>query len=86
MLFLRKQTLSFQYTDSLYVVINLKNWVVKLACGDYNCKYSEWKIMKNVILNVVFSLRLVYLRIISVCIASSSIYIVVTIKIKYNIV
>ena len=85
MLFLRKQTLSFQYTDSLYVVINLKNLVVKLACGDYNCKYSEWKIMKNVILNVVFSLRLVYLRIISVCIARSSIYIVVTIKIKYNI-
>ena len=79
MLFLRKQTISFQYTDSLYVAINLKNSVVKLACGDYNCKYSEWKIMKN-------SLRLVYLRIISVCIARSSIYIVVTIKIKYNIV
>ena len=33
--------------------------------------------MKNVILNVVLSLRLVYLRIISVCNACSSIYIVV---------
>ena len=36
--------------------------MVNLACGDYNGKYSEWKIMKNVILNVVFSLRLVYLH------------------------
>ena len=42
--------------------------------------------MKKVILNVVFSLRLVYLRIVSVCNACSSIYIVVTIKIKYDIV
>ena len=58
MLFCRKQTLSFQYADSLYLVINLKNSVVKLTCGDYNDKYSEWKIMKN----VVFSLRLVYLH------------------------
>ena len=62
MLFRRKQALSFQYADSLYVVINLKYSVVKLTCGDYNGKYSEWKIMKNVILNVVFSLRLVYLH------------------------
>ena len=54
MLFRRKQTLSFQYAVSLNVVINLKNSVVKLICGDYNSKYSEWKIMKNVILNVVF--------------------------------
>ena len=45
-----------------FVVINLKNLVVKLTCGDYNGKYSEWKIMKNVILNVVFSLGLVYLH------------------------
>ena len=49
----RKQTFSFQYADSLYVVINLKNSVVKLICCDYNGNYSEWKIMKNVILNVV---------------------------------
>ena len=62
MLFRRKQTLSFQYADSLYVVINLKNSVVKLTCGDYNGKYPEWKIIKNVILNVVFSLHLVNLH------------------------
>ena len=55
--------------------------MVKLTCGDYNGKYSEWKIMKNVILNVVFSLRLVYLRIMSVCNACRGIYIVVSIKI-----
>ena len=42
--------------------------------------------MKNSIINVVFSLRPVYLRIISVCNACSSIYIVVTIKITYTIV
>ena len=85
-LFPRKQSISFQYADSLYVVINLKNLVVKLTCGDFNGKHSEWKTMKNVILNVVFSLRLVYLQIISVCNPCSSIYIVVTIKITYNIV
>ena len=61
-LFRRKQTLYFQFADSLYVVINLKNSVVKLTCGDYNGKYSEWKIMKNVILSVVFSLCVVYLH------------------------
>ena len=43
-------------------MINLKNLVVKLKCGDYNSKKSEWKIMKNVIHNVVFSLHLVYLH------------------------
>ena len=30
----------FQYTDSLYVVINLKNAVVKLTYGDDNGKFS----------------------------------------------
>ena len=44
-LFHRQQSLSFQYADSLYVVINLKNSVIKLTCGDYNGKYSEWKII-----------------------------------------
>ena len=66
-------------------MINLKNSVVKLTCGDYNGKFSECKMMKNVILNVVFSLRLVYLRTISVCNACSSTYIV-TIIITYNII
>ena len=41
--------------------------------------------MKNVILNVVFCLCLVYLLIISVCNACGSIYIVVTIESTYNI-
>ena len=41
--------------------------------------------MKNIILNVVFCLRLVHLRNISVCNACSGIYIVVTIEITYNI-
>ena len=84
-LFRRKHSLYFQYTDPLYVVVNLKNSVVKLTCGNYYDKYSWWKIIKNVILNVVFCLRLIYLRIISVYNACRSIYIVVTIKITYNI-
>ena len=84
-LFRRKQSLYFQYTNPLYVVINLKHLVVKLTCGNYNGKYSEWKINQNVILNVVFCLRLVHLRIKSVCNACSSIYIVVISEITYSI-
>ena len=53
-LFRRKQSLYIQYTDPLNVVINLKNLVVKLTCGNYSGKYSKWKISQNFILNVVF--------------------------------
>ena len=43
------------------------------------------EISQNVILNVVFCLRLVHLRVISMCSACSSIYIVVISEIIYCI-